>query len=150
MNRLILLSATTVVTLPPLGPPLIPPPSPRLKLAYSMASSYGEIMTILVQNAILVLLLWRFMKDRPSPLGTLALNAFFVGTAMACAMLPRDYLVLLPLSNLPLIVVAKVPQVKTKKEAGGEIVFHVILRANVYFFTTGPTGEKKMGKHFFL
>lgn len=68
-------------------------------------------MTILVQNAFLVLLLWRYMKNRPSPLGIAALVFGFVATTVACAMLPSNYMVLLPLSNLPLIVVAKVPQV---------------------------------------
>ncbi|CAN0568670.1 unnamed protein product, partial [Laminaria digitata] len=74
-------------------------------------SAYGEILTILVQNLIVVLLLWRYMKNPPSSLGIAALISGFVATAVACAMLPKEYLVLLPLSNLPLIVLAKVPQV---------------------------------------
>lgn len=68
-------------------------------------------MTILVQNIIIVILLWYYMKDRPSALGIAGLIAVFVGTTVGCAMLPPEQLVLLPYSNLPLIVVAKVPQV---------------------------------------
>lgn len=69
-------------------------------------------MTILVQNTLIVVLLWYYMKDRPSALGIAGLMALFVGTAVGCAMLPAEQLVLLPYTNLPLIVVAKVPQVR--------------------------------------
>ncbi|CAM9375755.1 unnamed protein product [Ascophyllum nodosum] len=75
-------------------------------------------MTIFLQNAILVLLMWRFMKDPPSGLGIVMIIAGFVATAVACAMLPRDYMVLLPLSNLPLIIVAKVPQIVANLKNG--------------------------------
>ena len=68
-------------------------------------------MTILVQNLIVVLLLWRYMKNPPSSVGIAVLISGFVATAVACATLPSKYLVLLPYSNLPLIVLAKVPQV---------------------------------------
>lgn len=71
-------------------------------------------MTILVQNIVIVILLWSYMKDRPSALGIAGLLAVFLGTAVGCAMLPTEHLVLLPYSNLPLIVVAKVPQVYTE------------------------------------
>lgn len=69
-------------------------------------------MTILFQNVFLVLLLWYYMKDRPSNLGITMIIAGFIATAGACAMLPSDYMVLLPLSNLPLIFLAKVPQAR--------------------------------------
>ena len=57
------------------------------------------------------------MKDPPSGLGIVMIIAGFVATAVACAMLPRDYMVLLPLSNLPLIIVAKVPQARELRVA---------------------------------
>lgn len=69
-------------------------------------------MTILVQNIVIVVLLWCYMKDRPSALGIAGIMAVFLGTTLGCAMLPAEQLVLLPYSNLPLIIVAKVPQVK--------------------------------------
>lgn len=71
-------------------------------------------MTILFQNVFLVLLLWYYMKDRPSNLGIVIIIAGFIATAGACAMLPSDYMVLLPLSNLPLIFLAKVPQARQR------------------------------------
>ncbi|CAM9323455.1 unnamed protein product, partial [Hapterophycus canaliculatus] len=74
-------------------------------------SAYGEIMTILVQNVVIVVLLWWYMKDRPSTLGIAGLIAAFLATAVGCAMLQAEHLALLPYTNLPLIVVAKVPQV---------------------------------------
>lgn len=83
-----------------------PPPSPP------PPSAYGEIMTILVQNIVIVLLLWYYMKNRPSALGIVGLMAVFLGTTVGCAMLKMEHLMLLPYSNLPLIVVAKVPQVR--------------------------------------
>eukprot|EP00752_Nemacystus_decipiens_P007015 g6293.t1 len=76
-------------------------------------SAFGEIMTILVQNTLIVILLWCYMKDRPSALGIAGLTAIFAGTAVGCAMLPMEQLMLLPYTNLPLIVVAKVPQIMT-------------------------------------
>lgn len=69
-------------------------------------------MTILVQNVMIVILLWYYMKDRPSALGIAGLMAVFLGTTVGCAMLPMEQLMLLPYTNLPLIVVAKVPQVR--------------------------------------
>lgn len=69
-------------------------------------------MTILVQNTVIVVLLWCYMKDRPSALGIAGLIAGFLGTTVGCAMLPMEQLMLLPYTNLPLIFVAKVPQVR--------------------------------------
>lgn len=69
-------------------------------------------MTILVQNTLIVILLWCYMKDRPSALGIAGLIATFAATTAGCAMLPMEQLMLLPYTNLPLIVVAKVPQVR--------------------------------------
>lgn len=69
-------------------------------------------MTILVQNTLIVVLLWCYMKHRPSALGIAGLIALFMGTTVGCAMLPMEQLMLLPYTNLPLIVVAKVPQVR--------------------------------------
>lgn len=98
---------------PSLTLPRPPPFSPRT------ISAYGEIMTILVQNIIIVVLLWCYMKDRPSALGIAGLVAVFLGTTVGCAMLPNERLVLLPYSNLPLIIVAKVPQVTPTMQAVG-------------------------------
>ncbi|CAM9690625.1 unnamed protein product [Ectocarpus fasciculatus] len=81
-------------------------------------SAYGEIMTILVQNIVIVLLLWYYMKNRPSALGIVGLMAVFLGTTVGCAMLKMEHLMLLPYSNLPLIVVAKVPQIMINHENG--------------------------------
>eukprot|EP00903_Cladosiphon_okamuranus_P009627 g9163.t1 len=81
-------------------------------------SAYGEIMTILVQNTMIVILLWYYMKDRPSALGIAGLIALFAGTTVGCAMLPMEQLMLLPYTNLPLIVIAKVPQIMINHKNG--------------------------------
>lgn len=88
-------------------------------------------MTILVQNMVIVVLLWWYMKDRPSALGISGLIGAFLATAVGCAMLQAEHLALLPYSNLPLIVVAKVPQVTevdTQTAGGISVAAHTVHR----------------------
>lgn len=87
------------------------PPPPRLQPLSRTPSAYGEIITILVQVIVLVILLWVYMSPRPSPLNIAGMVTGFVAVTAACASLPMEYMVLLPLSNLPLVVMAKAPQV---------------------------------------
>lgn len=89
-----------------------PSPVPRPLLCCAAASAYGEILTIGVQVIYMVFLLWLYMDNRPSPLGITVWVTFFVGLAAGCAALPHEYLLLLPLINVPLLVVSKIPQVR--------------------------------------
>ena len=74
-------------------------------------SSYGENVFILVQNLALVVLLWMFMKDKPTVGHMGAVLLFFVAVAVGSLHLPAQYQYLLPLSNLPLLLASRVPQI---------------------------------------
>ncbi|CAM9874529.1 unnamed protein product [Scytosiphon promiscuus] len=99
-------------------------------------------MTILVQNLVIVVLLWWYMKERPSALGIAGLIAAFLATAVGCAMLPPEHLALLPYSNLPLIVVAKVPQrLLSTPACGVRWVDARLTRAIMVNHQNGHTGQ---------
>lgn len=105
-------------------------------------SAYGEIITILVQVIVLVILLWVYMDPRPSSLSIAGLVAGFVATTVGCASLPLEYMVILPLSNLPLIIMAKAPQIVTNYRNGhtGQLASITIMLnfvgATIRIFTT--------------
>ncbi|CAM9909934.1 unnamed protein product [Discosporangium mesarthrocarpum] len=84
----------------------------------SPISAYGEILTILVQNVVLVVLLWRYMEKPPSRPVLVGLVALFIGIAVICINLPPDMLRLLPFTNLPLIILCKIPQILTNFKNG--------------------------------
>ncbi|CAM9305958.1 unnamed protein product [Choristocarpus tenellus] len=84
----------------------------------SPISAYGEILIILVQNVILVLLLWYLMVNRPSPLKIAAWVTFFVAVAMVCVSLPPELFSLLPLTGLPLTIMSKIPQISINFQNG--------------------------------
>jgi uncharacterized protein with PQ loop repeat len=73
--------------------------------------SYGESVMICIQNFILVLLLWQFMKPKPSMGLRVGVLASFVGLAAGCFVMPAEYLYILPLAQLPLVVYARLVQI---------------------------------------
>ena len=74
-------------------------------------SSYGENVFILIQNLVLVFLLWKNMAKPPS-FGFMALVlTFFVAVGIFSLYLPTDYQFVLPLSGLPLVLISRVPQI---------------------------------------
>ncbi|KAG5181830.1 hypothetical protein JKP88DRAFT_270011 [Tribonema minus] len=93
----------------------------------SPLSAYGEVLTILVQNLVLVVLLWAYMtpQERPALAGRAFVIMGFATIAVGCAALPPEYLHLLPLTNLPLILVARIPQILTIYQNGhtGQLAF---------------------------
>ena len=75
--------------------------------------SYGESIFILIQNIILVFLLWTYSSSASSPsvikrvvisVSMAALTGFFF-------LIPMEYQYLLPLSNLPLLACSRVSQI---------------------------------------
>lgn len=79
------------------------------------------------------------MKDRPSALGIAGLIAVFVGTTVGCAMLPMKQLMLLPYTNLPLIVVAKVPQVRLVDGRRGSSAVQARVGVDACVVVAGPS-----------
>jgi uncharacterized protein with PQ loop repeat len=76
-------------------------------------SSYGENVFILVQNLVLVFMLWTYMspKVKPSFLTMIGILAFFAAVAIGSLKLPPTLWSLLPLSNLPLLLISRIPQI---------------------------------------
>jgi hypothetical protein len=73
--------------------------------------SYGENVMVMIQNIILVLLLWKYMKPKPSMGFMISIISLFVGITAICKVLPAQYLHFLPMSNLPLVVYARMSQI---------------------------------------
>ena len=74
-------------------------------------SSYGENVFILVQNLVLVMLLWMFMKEKPTISHMIGVLGMFAAVGMGSMHLPKEYWYLLPLSNLPLLLASRIPQI---------------------------------------
>mmetsp|Transcript_8622 Transcript_8622/g.11378 ORF Transcript_8622/g.11378 Transcript_8622/m.11378 type:complete len:249 (-) Transcript_8622:320-1066(-) len=88
-------------------------------------SSYGEAISILVQNIILVFAIWAYI-DPPVSLG----HKLSVGTGILlitaiALVLPPHLRHLLILSNLPMMVIARVPQIVMNYKNGhtGQLAF---------------------------
>ena len=76
-------------------------------------SSYGESVFILVQNLILVFMLWTYMEEstKPSLDKRIGLLVFFGIVAYGSLQLPPNLWYLLPISNLPMLLISRVPQI---------------------------------------
>ena len=74
-------------------------------------TSYGESCAIFVQNILLVVLLWKYMRPAPSNGHQLAVTAALGACLALMFALPADFMFVLPLLNLPLTVAARVPQI---------------------------------------
>ena len=74
-------------------------------------SSYGENVFILIQNLILVMLLWAYMKQKPTVNHMITILAFFVAVGVGSVHLPQKYQYLLPMSSLPLLLASRIPQI---------------------------------------
>lgn len=76
-------------------------------------SSYGENVFILVQNLILVFMLWIYMspKMKPSFITMIGILAFFAVVAYGSLQLPQSLWSVLPLSTLPLLLISRIPQI---------------------------------------
>ena len=76
-------------------------------------SSYGESVFILVQNLILVFMLWTYMEQstKPSLDRRIGLLVLFGAVAYGSLQLPPNLWYLLPISNLPMLLISRVPQI---------------------------------------
>lgn len=82
----------------------------NIRQGYSF-STYGESVMILIQNLILVLLLWQYSKPNPSLTKKVSVLGVFGAIAYICYVVPGQYLRLLPLTTLPLMVYSRAVQI---------------------------------------
>lgn len=80
------------------------------RLGYAF-TSYGESVMVLIQNMILVYLLWVYMQPKPSTTHKLSVLAVFVAVGVIAYHLPAEYLYVLPNINLALMMYARVAQI---------------------------------------
>lgn len=80
------------------------------RLGYAF-TSYGESVMVLIQNMILVYLLWVYMQPKPSAAHKLSVLAVFVAVGVVAYHLPAEYLYVLPNINLALMMYARVAQI---------------------------------------
>mmetsp|Transcript_2946 Transcript_2946/g.3085 ORF Transcript_2946/g.3085 Transcript_2946/m.3085 type:complete len:236 (+) Transcript_2946:104-811(+) len=107
-------------------------------------SSYGENVFILVQNLILVFMLWIYMKKdvKPSALQMVGVLAFFGLVTVGSLQLPPSLWSLLPLSNLPLLLISRIPQIiqnfrqKSTGQLAGITTFLTFAGSLARMFTT--------------
>jgi len=85
--------------------------------------SYGETVMILIQNLILVLLLWKFMNPGPSVKSIVSVIFLFVAVTVVCYVLDEKFLYILPLANLPLLTYSRSLQIYTnlKNKTTGQL-----------------------------
>ena len=74
-------------------------------------SSYGDNVSILFQNIILVAVLWFYMKPRPSSLHVTFISTTFIVLLAVSMHLPHEYQSLLVLVGIPLLITGRVPQI---------------------------------------
>lgn len=74
-------------------------------------TSFGEQCVILVQNLILVLLLWVHSKPGPSLINMLLVSITLGGIAAGSFFLPAEYQYILPLTTLPLMIYSRMAQI---------------------------------------
>ncbi len=93
-------------------------------------SNWGENLCSLAQNMIVVMLYWRFATPKLSTVYVMGVFAVLVGVTCGCFFLPQRWQHLLPLSTLPLLLIARVPQIMlnyTKKSTGTLSAFPFVL-----------------------
>eukprot|EP01036_Dinobryon_divergens_P025190 gene25190-33714_t len=82
-------------------------------------SSYGEGATIMVQNFVIVILLWKLAKPSPpSSAFQLQMVAGFIVLSLLCYSIPMEFQYLLPLSTIPLLISSQLAQIISNFQAG--------------------------------
>ena len=81
-------------------------------------SAWGELPIVTVQNAALVLLLWRYAVPSPSLATKLLVCSAAVAHVAISLVLPASYHYLLPALNLPFMIITRLAQVRTNVSNG--------------------------------
>lgn len=80
--------------------------------------AYGETVMILIQNFLLVLLLWKFTKPAPSFSHIATILLVFAAITAISIFLPTEYLNLMPLANLPIMIYSRLVQIISNYRLG--------------------------------
>ena len=81
-------------------------------------STYGENIIILVQNVILVFMLWTYANPPFSSLHMIAVTVGLGGAAFGSLVLPKELLMYLPITTTTLAVMGRVPQLAANFSQG--------------------------------
>jgi mannose-P-dolichol utilization defect 1 len=81
-------------------------------------TSFGEQVIILVQNFILVLLLWSYMKPKPSISTVVIVLLTYATIATVSLNLPSEYQYIMPLSLLPMMIHSRLAQIISNYQLG--------------------------------
>ncbi|RYY79885.1 hypothetical protein EON63_16960 [archaeon] len=73
--------------------------------------SYGENIFVLIQNLLLVGILWHYMTPKPSFFTVFIVLALFSFVTVVGMYIPIEYVYLLPNTNLPLLIISRCAQV---------------------------------------
>lgn len=92
-------------------------------VVYSLAqghdfNSFGEALVVLVQNIILVFLLWAYAERAPSAAGKMSLIAGYGGVVVGMYALPPHLRPLLPSISTASTIASRVPQIVTNFRQG--------------------------------
>eukprot|EP01084_Bolivina_argentea_P153883 268295_1 len=83
-------------------------------------STYGELIAIIVQNCIIVVLVWLYAEagSKPSVLHMASVVGGLLGLGIACLLIPEEYFFILPLSSVPVTLLSRMPQILTNLSNG--------------------------------
>ncbi len=73
---------------------------------------------ILIQNVILVVLLWQYMQPKATVGHISSIVVMFLAVTVICIYLPAEYLYVLPLTNLPLMLYSRLVQIYANVQQG--------------------------------
>ncbi len=83
-------------------------------------STYGELLAIIVQNCIIVELVWFYAEAgrRPGVLHKVSVVGGLLGLGIACLLIPEEYQFIIPLSSVPVTLLSRMPQILTNFSNG--------------------------------
>lgn len=73
--------------------------------------SYGEAVVVAIQNFLLVLILWRYMKPAPTWRTMTTVLFLFIAVTVGCFVLPENLLFCLPMVGFPLMIYSRMVQI---------------------------------------
>lgn len=88
-------------------------------------STYGESFIILVQNIILVFLLWSYAEPAISAGSAIGVTVVFVALVAGALQTPPEYQAFLSLIGTPLMIMSRIPQIINNFSQGhtGQLAF---------------------------
>jgi hypothetical protein len=81
-------------------------------------TSFGEGCIILVQNFILVIMLWCYMKPAPASSTVISVLALFAAVTVGSLYTPTEYQYILPLTTMPMMIYSRMAQIISNVKHG--------------------------------